>query len=414
MSTLIELIRKNVQRPILRCYIKRRDTAGDYEADWVRIDNWKDKQRVINWGSVSLEINHHPGQISKFEVSNLTITVDNQEGHFNIETFDNSLWNGYLNRKFTKLKVEAGYMDTDGTTEIGVANIFEGVIDKVIITSGLSPIAKINILSYQTILKKYDIKDLSLASADRTVENLHADIMNQSKITKFIPYVAATPNIANVVIDDPSTLEGSYWDVLLYLAQITNSIPKLIGDTWSFTSRTPGVSSAFDFTEDDIYDINSYDDEGADRVRLRFQEEDGATFSVASDDDLQLKYLGDTTDGSEVEFVDLSFVKSTNKQSVLDTLVDYWKTPRPLINFTTRFLVNQINPTEKITIDIEQKTIPATGIFRLGISKLGGPDVLGKYIGAISISSSDSWMVTRVIKNLQNWITQIRAEKIIT
>ena len=422
MATLAQLIRKNKQNPIRRCYIKRRDFGGSYESSWVQIDNWKNRDRVLSWGNISIEINHQPAQISTFQVTNLSLVFDNSQGHFNNEEFRNSIFYGFIGRKYTKLKIECGYFDSDGS-EIGVANVFEGVIDSVKI--GEDQKARINILSYQTILKKFDIKDLSLASADRTVENLLADIMNQSKITTFIPYVAADPDIADVTIDDPSALEGTYWDNILYFAQITNSIPLLVGDTWSFESRDPSVSSEWDFTgfgsdrQPDIFKINSYDDEGADKVRLRFQEQDGSTVAISTDTLLLNKYLGDTTDGSEVEFIDLSEVVSADKQSVLDTLLDYWQNPRPTIEFTTRFMVNELKPTDRITIDFRQKTIPSTGIFTVGLTKIGtvaaggSGHVIAKKVGAINISSGIDWMITKISKNINDWTSVIKAEKVV-
>jgi len=422
MASLSQLIRKNHHRPIRRCYIKRRDLSGNYESSWTQVDIWKNRDRVINWGKISIEINHQPNKISTFNVSNLTMVFDNSEGHFNSETFPNSIWYGYLNRKFTKLKIDCGYLDEDGT-EVGVANIFEGIIDRVFI--GEDQRARVVVLSYQTILNKYDILDLSLAATERYVEDLHGDIMNQSKITKFIPYVAATPGISNVTIADPSALTGSYWDVLLYLAQVSNSIPLLVGSAWSFTSREASVSSQWDFKgfgaddQPDIFKIYTYDDEGADKVRLRFQEKDGTTVAISSDTTLRLKYLADA-DGSEVEYVDLTDVKSTDKQSVLNSLVDYWEHPRPTIEFGTRMLINILKPTDKITIEIIQKTSPSTGVYVIGVSKLGtianGGDshVLVKKIGAINISSGEEWMVVKIVKDIHTWSSRIKAEKIPT
>lgn len=423
MSTITQLIRSAYVRPIRKCYIKRRNiTTGVYETDWMRIDNWENKDRVINWGSVSLEINHQPAEIDKFEVSNLSMVFSNNEGHFNADTFTNSIWYGYLNRKYTKLKITCGYMDTDNT-EVGVVDIFEGVIDRVIV--GENQQARVTILSYQTILKKYDIKDLGLASAERTIENLMADIMNQTKITTYIPYVAATPNIANISIANPSTLEGNYWDNIVYFATITNSIPLLIGSTFSFTSRTASALSQWDFkgygsdNQPDIYIISYYDDEGADKVRLRFQENGGSTVSISTNATLLLKYLGDLSDGSEVEFVDMANVKTANKQSILDTLIAEWENPRPVIEFDSKMFLNQLKPTDKVTVEVIQKLKYASA--GRGFTwdswtwdePVGNIPLWDEETGAISIVSGRTWMVVKIIKNINNWTSKIKIEEIV-
>jgi len=423
VATLQELIRRNNQRPIRRCYIKRRNFSGNYESSWTRIDNWKNRDRVFNWGSISFEINHLPAQISTVNASNISMTFDNQDGHFNVETSSNSIWKGFIGRKYTKLKIDCGYLDSDDS-EIGVVNVFEGVIDKVIISENQT--AKITILNYITVLKRFDIKDLSLAATDRTIENLMSDIMNQSKITQFIPYVAADPAIASVNIDDPTLLEGTYWNNILKFTELTNSTPLLVGDTWTFAAREAGAVSQWDFkgygadAQPDIFKITSYDDEGSSKVRLRFQEQDGALYAISDNGLLLTKYLATISDGSEVQQIDMSDVKAADKQNILNQLVDYWQTERPVIEFESKFMVNYLKPTDRITIEVQQAITPKTGVFRIGISKLGtvanggSGHVLGKAKGAINISSGRAWMVTKIIKDINTWKCKIKAEEIIT
>ena len=90
---LVDLIKLNKHRPDRRLYIKRRlTTDGSYESDWLRIDNYLNKQRVIDWGSVSQTVDEQPGLIAAFTVSGLSLSLDNYDGLFNIETKESSLW----------------------------------------------------------------------------------------------------------------------------------------------------------------------------------------------------------------------------------------------------------------------------------------------------------------------------------
>jgi len=409
MSTLTELIRRGKQKPIRKCYIKRRDTDGDYEADWVRVDNWKQIDRVAKWGKVSIEVDEEDGVIGSFNISNLSMTVKNEDGLFNVETDARSIWYNYLNRSLTKLKIECGYTDDDDS-EVGVVSVFEGVIDDVKI--GDNQQAKIKVLSYQTVLKKYDISDLSLTGA-KTVDTLVDEIMNQTKITNFIPFVASTANenstITSIAV---GALQNSYWGVLKDMAKFSNSVPFMNITAFAFKARTPGATSVFDFRGhgsrlyDDIFKISSFDDEGKKKVRVHWIAK-GTNFEAISTVPLLLKkYLG------EPELLTIDDVDDTDKQALVDSLLAEWEYPKPVISFETRFLVNTLEPLNKITIDIKGQTVPID-TFVWDAWNWDDGSKWGKKKGAIIISNSRNWKVLKVEKDLDGWKTKVKAEEIL-
>ena len=73
MSTATQLIRSSTQRPVRLVYIKRRDSAGNYEADWVRIDWANGINRVVDWGKVSIKTDSTNGVINDFTISDLQL-----------------------------------------------------------------------------------------------------------------------------------------------------------------------------------------------------------------------------------------------------------------------------------------------------------------------------------------------------
>lgn len=413
MATITELIKRNRHTPVRKCYIKRRQASdGSYESTWQRIDNDKAglSSRVVNWGSVSIDIDHNPGTIGTFEISGLQMIFDNTDGYFNVETDSNSKWfpeTTYLNRKYTKLRVDAGFMDSDGS-EVGVSTVFEGIVDSIKI--GEDGLAYVDCLSYSNILTRYDISDLSL-TGNQTVSAVVNAIMNQSKITEYITYTASSPD-QNVTIASTENLSGTYWDVLKELAFISQSVILLEGTTWAFKARDVGVSSVFDFKgagvdqNADINRVTSYDDEGADRVRVFWKDSQSSLSATSADSTLNSKYLGDP------QLIDLSRVNTTmDKQSILDAAVDYWEHNRPTIQFETRFMVNEISPLNKITIAIEGTLLP--GAFRWGAWNWGDGSKWGRPVGPINISSGVDWMVVRILKDLDRWQMQIKAERVI-
>jgi len=408
IPTLTTLIRGNKAIPIRRLYIKRRSVADVYETDWYRIDNYNLIDRVTNWGSVSIEIDEEQFRIAAFNISNMTIGLSNADGIFNSENDSRSLWYGYLNRKFTKFKVDAGYLDQDGN-EVGLTTVFEGVLNELKINDDQKSTA--SLLSYQSVLQSYDVKDLSF-TGEHTINYVVDAIMNQSKITKFIPYVAAAAD-QNVTLTDISTLTGKYWDVIKELAVLSNSVPYMNCSAFSFQPRTPSVSSAFDFKGagvrgyNDIYKVSSFDDEGAKRVRLHWIVTGTNIEAKSVDATLLKKYLG------EPESLDLSEVKLTaDKQAIVNALLAQWEDPKPVIDFETKYTVSILKPLDKITIDIRGQITPLN-TFVWGGWKWGDGSKWGKQKGSIIITSTRTWKILKVSHNIDGWKTQIKAEEII-
>ncbi len=412
MSTLLELIRKGHHKPVRRCFIKRRILpSGGHEGSFTRVDNKFGRfirDRVLDWGSASWEINNEPGQIPSFNVSSLRLRFNNEDGFFNREDNANSFWNpeGSFIRRFSIVKIETAYLDTDGT-EVGTANTFEGVIEKVQINDNET--ATLTILSYQVILQRFDISDLSLAGND-TVSNIVTAIMNQSKITVFIPFNAPAPD-QDVTIDQ-TTLTGTYWEVIKFLAFRSNSIPLLISNDFNFKARTPSASIIFDFIgrgagdPQDIFKVTSYDDEGADRVRVLWKDSAGSTTAKSVDATLLTKYLEDP------QTIDLSSLTSgAEKQTLLDALLGEWERPKAVIDFETRFLVNEIEPLNKITIDIRANAF-ATVRWDDGTLWDDGSR-WGSSVGSVIIGGGLLWIVTKITKNFQSWKSKIRAERLV-
>lgn len=407
--TLAQLIKSDFHKPIRRVYIKRRLVNGAYEGSWLRVDFYRGINRVFDFGSASILIDAQPGQISRFEASEIQLIFDNSEGHWNIETWQHSLFypdSTYLNRKYTLLKIDTGYLDEDGN-EVGVEETFRGVINSVTISP--DQVANVTVLSLQTILQRFPISDLAMTGA-KTVSQIVTLIMNQSKITDFIPYVAPNPE-TNPTIQDTALLEGTYWEVIQDLAYQSNSVPMLIASAWSFASRDPSASSVWTFTglgdpQADILSIGFYDDEGADRVRVFWKAQDSAIDAISSNAVLLRKYLSDP------QIMDLSKYSDGDKQVILDSLLAYWETNKPVIEFTTRFMVNQIKPKDRVTIRIYGNIEPLNFIRYDDGNTWDDGQEWADLIGPINILGTE-WMVISVIKNIETWSMIVRCEKIV-
>lgn len=123
MSTINQLIKKSQAEVFRRAYIKRRanTTTGSYEADWQDITNY-----VKKWGTIKYEMEDE--QVGNFKLSGINLTMRNDDGKFNPKSDGSSIWNGYVSEYKTKFKIEAGYIDTDGSELPTVPSLFIGVL----------------------------------------------------------------------------------------------------------------------------------------------------------------------------------------------------------------------------------------------------------------------------------------------
>ena len=406
MSTLTDLIAYGGQKVIRRCYVKRRETGDTIESSWARVDNYNGRDRVLNWGSVTLDCDTKPGQPGNFTISNCSLTFDNTSGFWNIETDLNSYWNGYLTRKYSLIKITSCYVDNDGT-ETSEVTEFEGVISKVRTTEQEK--AFVSSTSYGSILQAYDISDLSLSGED-TIDNTVTDILNQAKIAKF--FSSYSVNASNNIDISTGDLTGTYWEVLRKLAFLSSSVIVIAGDTIDFKARTIGGVSVWNFRgagcpgENDIYQVTQYDPEGADDVRLTWASKDGATTATSTNATYLAKYLG------APQQIDLDLVASADKASCLSAQLTRWETPKPKIEFTTKFLSDQIALLDRINIRIYGRLYPrdGTGAYYDQASYGDGPVYFGE-AGGVKVSGD--WGVVRIKKDFQSWKYTIKAEKVV-
>lgn len=109
MTTAIQtLIGRPVANVFRRLEIKRRQSNnGKFESSWLDITDFVEKWGQFDAAIDDVSLNH-------FTYSGFTIVMRNDGGDFNPETNGNSLWNGYLTRYGTLVRVQAGYYDSAG------------------------------------------------------------------------------------------------------------------------------------------------------------------------------------------------------------------------------------------------------------------------------------------------------------
>ena len=107
--TLKALIKKNKHQVFRRAYYRLRQSDGEYEADWSQID----PDLIIKWGATTWSIDEIIP--SFYRQSGLNLKVLNIDGKFAGTEEEQSVFYGALTTYRTLIKIEAGYVDTDGS-----------------------------------------------------------------------------------------------------------------------------------------------------------------------------------------------------------------------------------------------------------------------------------------------------------
>lgn len=167
-------IKKPIADVFRRCSIRRRaaDTAL-YEASWVDITEY-----IKRWGSIKSAVDDV--RFNRFKNSGITITVSNNEGTFNPESNVTSLWNGYLTRYRTLVKIDAGYTADDDTEYPTTTTQGIFIMTDEIPISGVSNDVKIRCKSLTSVFDEVNATDVAGLGATQTASDLIAKIRDHS------------------------------------------------------------------------------------------------------------------------------------------------------------------------------------------------------------------------------------------
>ena len=103
-ADVLRYIKKPKASMFRRAKIKRRVTVtGLFESEWADIS-----EDVKSYGKVKSEID--PARLYKFSFANAKLVMANDEGRYNPEYNEASLWYGYLNQQRTLVQIEAGFV----------------------------------------------------------------------------------------------------------------------------------------------------------------------------------------------------------------------------------------------------------------------------------------------------------------
>jgi hypothetical protein len=287
MSSTPELLRQ-IKKPkantFKRAKIKRRDAVtGLFESTWLDISS-----DVKSYGKIKQEVD--PARLYTFSFSNAKLVVANDEGFYNPEDNEASLWYGYLNQQRTLVQIEAGFLKTSlassgnwVTTEYPNASLYDediwddedaifdngsnavqftGIISGDIVLSDKNEVV-LNVKPLTSVFQDYPANILTgWTSTGFTASNFIALLRDQtdgSGSFVFRPFfgdttsnwnITSTTNIYSNLNAPTATgvIDKTVWDIITKLAEAEDYVPYASKDgNFNFVPRTPTTDVAFQF-----------------------------------------------------------------------------------------------------------------------------------------------------------------------
>ena len=288
-QNLASIIRSSVKYPFRKVEIKRRQLSDAlYESEWLDITDY-----VERFGTLQTSID--ATRLNTFVHSGLNLTVKNDFGEFNPEWDGASIFNGYLTRMRTLVRVSAGYTDGSGNSfpSDPVQGIFimSGEINLVGQNNQVNLNCKSLVNIFQDVRADEIIGITSSITSSEIVEKIR-DASDGSGNLLFRTFITSTSwDIQTTTalltgLGTSTTLENySVWELMNKLAEVENFVVHITREGGVvFGDRQPNdTESQFSlygagYRDPNIIKVNEYK-EAVDKLftHIRFQWSEGDT-----------------------------------------------------------------------------------------------------------------------------------------
>jgi len=120
--SLQKLIKRKKHQVFRKIYVKRRETGGDYEADWYEIP----EDDIQSYGAIETGIEDVLPNF--YSTAGLSFRLSNLKGLYSDTDESKSIFYNNVSINNTLVRIDAGYYDDDGTQYPTNATLFLGVI----------------------------------------------------------------------------------------------------------------------------------------------------------------------------------------------------------------------------------------------------------------------------------------------
>lgn len=396
---------------IRRLYIKRLQTGGTYESDWVEISQGQTKDGSVN--SISRTLPNNSWQFGFVTVSNVSLEVLSPYQEFASENDPNSIFFGYIRHK-SKLKVVDAFIDkyTDPAVPVEASvTTFEGYIDATTAQTEQG-YEKCTVLDYMAALDDVNVAELSLVQT--TLNALIYEILNRSIFTKFFnvssstDYINAGYNISSI---DITKYTGSVLEMIQDLAKGHSIFYIDPTDSYFyFKPADPTATTQYSFLESNNrkIDISSWR-EGIDRqvTNWYWDEEDAGISAIASPAPVNTISEKFKIDG---------VANSIQRQNVLNYILTRTQYAKPYFKLVLPYfpVIKLLDRVSVQSFGSAPKDALRWGMFSWTSQLTTNPNTAPRWRkpAGIRISADDEWMV-RSINHSNNLQTTIELEKIL-
>jgi hypothetical protein len=345
-------INKSSANIFRRAYVKRRSAdTGLYESDWQDITAY-----VKKWGSISAAVDDV--KLNEFTYSGISLLVSNDEAKFNREDDEQSLWNGYLTRYKSLIKIEAGYTADDGTEYPTVSTQGIFIITNEIALRGNTNDVQLRGKSLISVFDEVRASDIASITGTMTASEVVTSIRDYTDgsgnyiFQQFISAGAWTIQTTtnNYVFNDTSALQDlSCWGLMSKLSESEGNI-LMINRTggFEFRNRDPRTTaSSFDirglgYRNMHIKSIPSFKEalnKTYNYFRVKFDEADTTTSFVVAGTTTSVdasnpswKYGQRTYEMTNI------FMDSVTADAVASNLYSLFATPKNEVSIDTKFV----------------------------------------------------------------------------
>jgi hypothetical protein len=225
LGSIESLIKQNKMKVFRRIYMKRRSVI-DYETNWQLIP----EKYIKSYGTISYSIDDIKANF--YNISSFSFSVINNDGFFSGVDQDKSFFYSYFSVYRTLVKIEAGYIDYDGTEYPANPILFIGILGEDYKYSDT------NIISFQvknltSLFQEISVADIPGMGITQTANELVSTIKNyvdsngiyffQKYITSTNWFIESTTTYYNMATS--TTLQGmNCWSFLTKIAEAENKV----------------------------------------------------------------------------------------------------------------------------------------------------------------------------------------------
>jgi hypothetical protein len=423
--SILSCIKRPSARVFRRLYFKRLQQNGDYETDWQEIPG----RYVKSWGNVQYSLEDI--KPNHFKYSSNEMSLLNNDGYFSRETQAQSFFYGFLGIHKTLVKIDAGYIDTDGTEYPTSPTLFMGVIDV-----KNSKYSSDNIVKFKAdhISKIFDdlpadqIPGMGTTQTAHTIVGRIRDYVDGNGTEIFQKYITsgAWNLTATTAYYNPATSTSlqneTCWGLMKKLAEAENYVLYVDNTMSLWFKERSNIPASITFHFSGVGDANKAwghtimksinVDDGYDRIYNRIKvkwdkDETTSSYYIYNEN----WTWGDSSSSyrfgvSEYSYENTFISSLTTAQNIATSIFNEFSEPKTLVTFDSKF-VPQVELLDLISLTYRSHVPIDTG--SLWGKFNWGSGTWGKYKSYNININNDEFYVTEVRHNLDKFVSTFKA-----